>query len=144
MLLDEARAIPNCQPFDCAICLVRCSPGDGIILRNCLHEMCTKCLLGWVDSISNVRILCPISDCSEIVEEREVAALMTDVQYEQFRMKNLRLCEQMLPGTYHCKTNDCPGFCLTEDYDSMFVCSVCNLTNCIICQVCKCAINFLL
>lgn len=135
MCLDEIRAIRNSQPFDCAICYVECSSGDGIILRNCLHEMCAACLLSWVNSTSNVNILCPFNDCSEIVEEREVAGLMTETQYEQFRTKNLRLCEQMLPGTFHCGTKDCPGFCLTQDYDSMFVCSVCNVANCIICQV---------
>lgn len=135
MYLDDIPAIRNSQPFDCTICYVPCPPGDGIFLRNCQHEVCAACLLNWVNSISELNILCPFENCTEIIEEREVAALMTDVQYEQFRMKNLRLCEQMLPGTYHCRTKDCPGFCLTEDYASIFVCSVCNVANCIVCQV---------
>ena len=52
---DEVALIPNKEPFDCPICFEPCEPGEGMVLRNCLHEFC-KCVC--VSVSVSVCVLC--------------------------------------------------------------------------------------
>ena len=41
-LLQTAQQslIPNQEEFDCGICFVPVEPGEGVVLRECLHRFC--------------------------------------------------------------------------------------------------------
>lgn len=41
-LLQTAQQslIPNPEEFDCGICYVPVDPGEGVVLRECLHRFC--------------------------------------------------------------------------------------------------------
>ena len=41
-LLQTAQQtlIPNPEEFDCGICFVPVEPGEGVVLRECLHRFC--------------------------------------------------------------------------------------------------------
>ncbi len=38
--LDDLDVIPNAEPFECIICYLDIEPGDGVVLRECLHTFC--------------------------------------------------------------------------------------------------------
>ena len=38
--LDDLDLIPNAEPFECIICYLDIEPGDGVVLRECLHTFC--------------------------------------------------------------------------------------------------------
>lgn len=45
----------------------------------------------------------------------------------------MTLAESQAQNSFHCKTPDCPGWCLFEDSVIVFLCPVCKHTNCITC-----------
>jgi RanBP-type and C3HC4-type zinc finger-containing protein 1 len=38
--LENIDIIPNAETFECAICFLDIEPGDGVVLRECLHTFC--------------------------------------------------------------------------------------------------------
>ena len=38
--LENLDIIPNAETFECAICYLDIEPGDGVVLRECLHYFC--------------------------------------------------------------------------------------------------------
>ena len=38
--LDDLDIIPNAEAFECIICYIDIEPGDGVVLRECLHTFC--------------------------------------------------------------------------------------------------------
>ena len=40
MAASEARLITNTEEFECMICYVGVEPGEGVILKGCLHQFC--------------------------------------------------------------------------------------------------------
>lgn len=38
--LEEANCVANKEAFQCPICFVEFNPGEGVILRDCLHVFC--------------------------------------------------------------------------------------------------------
>lgn len=38
--LDNAELVPNMEDFECPVCLVNYTPGEGVVLRECLHTFC--------------------------------------------------------------------------------------------------------
>ena len=41
--LDDLDIIPNAEAFECLICMMDIEPGDGVVLRECLHTFCKVC-----------------------------------------------------------------------------------------------------
>ena len=37
---DNAELVTNPEPFECQICYLDVEAGDGIVLRDCLHQFC--------------------------------------------------------------------------------------------------------
>ena len=50
-LLQTAQQslIPNQEEFDCGICFVPVEPGDGVILRECLHRFCRSAIKSFLN-----------------------------------------------------------------------------------------------
>lgn len=38
--LEDIKCVLNVEPFDCPICFGRFKPGEGVVLRDCLHTFC--------------------------------------------------------------------------------------------------------
>ena len=38
--LENLDIIPNAETFECTICFIETEPGDGVVLRECLHTFC--------------------------------------------------------------------------------------------------------
>lgn len=38
--LDNEDLVPNVEGFECLVCLADCLPGEGVTLRECLHQFC--------------------------------------------------------------------------------------------------------
>jgi hypothetical protein len=38
--LDDLDVIPNAEGFECLVCFLDIEPGDGVVLRECLHTFC--------------------------------------------------------------------------------------------------------
>lgn len=37
---DAGEAVANTEEFECSICYAPTLPGDGLVLRGCLHQFC--------------------------------------------------------------------------------------------------------
>lgn len=85
---------PNCEPFDCPICLQRFEIGEGIILMDCLHEFCRNCIVATIHQNKDfIQVDCPFNQdykCDSVLSEREVRGLITVDQYNQFIQNNQR------------------------------------------------------
>ncbi len=38
--LESKEFITNTEAFDCPVCFDEINPGDGVVLRECLHKFC--------------------------------------------------------------------------------------------------------
>lgn len=61
--------------------------------------------------------------------------LVSPEVYEQHLAKSVTEAENKIGNAFHCKTPDCPGWCIFEDNVNTFQCPVCNEINCLTCQV---------
>ncbi len=43
--LENLDVIPNAETFECVVCFLEIEPGDGVVLRECLHTFCRYCML---------------------------------------------------------------------------------------------------
>lgn len=54
--------------------------------------------------------------------------------YEKHLQRSLVTAESQERNSFHCKTNDCPGWCIYEDLVNFFSCPVCKKENCLTCK----------
>ena len=54
--------------------------------------------------------------------------------FERHLAQAVKLAENKIANTFHCKTNDCTGWCIFEDDVNVFKCPVCRKSNCLTCQ----------
>lgn len=58
--------------------------------------------------------------------------------YQQYLAKSIAQAENNAGNNaFHCKTPDCPGWCIYDDDVNNFLCPVCGANNCLTCQVRK-------
>lgn len=137
--LDSTDVVSNTEPFECLICFVEINPGEGVTLRECLHQFCKACLSHTVEYCEEAEVKCPYRDseysCDIALQDREVKALVTPDVYDRFLAKSIAQAENKIDKSFHCKTPDCKGWCIFEDNVNHFRCPVCKNTNCLTCQV---------
>lgn len=134
--LEEAGGIvKSIESFDCEICMETIEMKDGIILRNCLHRYCNTCLNGTIVHSEELSIKCPYPDCDEMIQDREIRAVLSQDEYEKFLMKGVRVAQVTISGTVLCNFPDCNGWCICEDVVNEFKCPQCKNINCIPCKV---------
>lgn len=63
--------------------------------------------------------------------------LLSPDEYQKFLELRLNIAESRSENSYHCKTPDCPGWCIFEDDVNEFACDICKETNCLLCKVSK-------
>lgn len=137
--LDTKETVPNIEQFECPICFLEVSSGEGVILRDCLHSFCKECLVNTVKYCDESTIKCPFMNhdysCESSLQEREIKFLVTHDLYEKHLAKSLREAQHNMENTFHCKTPNCKGWCVYEDNVNEFKCPICKITNCLMCRI---------
>ncbi|XP_072306785.1 ranBP-type and C3HC4-type zinc finger-containing protein 1 isoform X2 [Eucyclogobius newberryi] len=138
VMLDGQDLVPNPEPVDCRICYSELQPGEGVLLRECLHCFCSSCLRSVIMLSEEPEVSCPYRDdtyaCTCSLQEREIRALVSAEEYQRWLQRGLAVAESRCEGSYHCATADCPGWCVYEDTVNVFHCPVCRKQNCLICK----------
>uniref|UniRef100_A0A8C2CMZ6 Heme-oxidized IRP2 ubiquitin ligase 1 homolog n=1 Tax=Cyprinus carpio TaxID=7962 RepID=A0A8C2CMZ6_CYPCA len=136
--MDGQDLVPNPERVECRICYVELEPGEGVLLRECLHCFCKECLRSVILMSEDPQVACPYRDeayaCDCILQEREIRALVSVDDYERWLQRGLSVAESRCEGSYHCATADCPGWCVYEDTVNTFHCPVCKKHNCLLCK----------
>ncbi|KAK3757636.1 hypothetical protein RRG08_000151 [Elysia crispata] len=138
LAIEEVDLVPNPEPFQCAICFDDFAVGEGIVLRECLHQFCRDCLKGAVQHCENPVLTCPYQDneysCKAALQEREIRRLVPEDLYFKHLQRSLDQAESQMQNSYHCKTPNCPGWCIYEDMVNFFNCPLCKKANCLTCK----------
>lgn len=136
--LDEQDLVPSMEAFECSVCFLGIEPGQGVLLRDCLHMFCRDCLSNSVRYAEEAMVKCPFRNneysCSSHLQEREIRALVSPEVYEHHLSRSVKTAESQAPNSFHCKTADCPGWCMLEDNVNTFMCPVCGHSNCLTCR----------
>ena len=132
--------VENRDIFKCTICLTDIMPGDGIMLKNCLHEHCKTCLALTIEMSEEMEVPCPyVADngthCEGTLQDRELRSLITDIVYSAHLEKSLKRAEAITKNSFHCKTPDCPSWAEIGELVTSFICPICMKTNCVKCEV---------
>ena len=126
------------EEFECAICIVDVDVGDGVRLRECLHAFCRDCLTQHIMHADDAEVKCPFQgetyQCDSVVTEREIKQLLSPEAYSHWQQMGLNQAEGTIQNAFHCKSADCPGWCVYEDDINFFNCPVCNVQNCLTCK----------
>ncbi|XP_033334832.2 uncharacterized protein LOC117225400 [Megalopta genalis] len=138
--LENCDIIPNSEPIECPVCFVTYGPREGVILRDCLHMFCRSCIINTIRYCEEAEVKCPYRDseytCESTLQEREIKALVEQEVYQQHLAKSIAQAENNAGNNaFHCKTPDCPGWCIYDDDVNNFLCPVCGANNCLTCQV---------
>ncbi|XP_034178702.2 uncharacterized protein LOC117603543 [Osmia lignaria lignaria] len=137
--LENCDVIPNSEPIECPVCFVTYGPREGVILRDCLHMFCRSCIANTIRYCEEAEVKCPYRDseytCESTLQEREIKALVEPEIYQQHLAKSIAQAENNAGNNaFHCKTPDCPGWCIYDDDVNNFLCPVCGVNNCLTCQ----------
>ncbi|XP_015272444.1 PREDICTED: ranBP-type and C3HC4-type zinc finger-containing protein 1-like [Gekko japonicus] len=136
--LDEEALVPTQEATECRICYLDVEPGEGVLLRECLHSFCRDCLRQLINCSEEPQVACPFRDdsyaCSSHLQDREIRALVSREEYERFLERRLAVAESRAQNSYHCQTADCLGWCIYEDDVNDFRCPICCALNCLVCK----------
>lgn len=137
---EEQNLIPNNTEIDCPICFSTIQPGEGAILRECLHAFCRECLKGTIVNSRDAEVSCPEA-CESQLQDREIKALLSDEEHLHFLELRLRIAESRADHSFHCQTPNCRGWCIYEDDVNEFPCQLCGENNCILCRAIHSGMN---
>ncbi|XP_074745762.1 sharpin [Strix uralensis] len=136
--LEEEVLVASREVLECRICYQQVAPGEGVLLRECLHAFCRECLRQVINYSEEPEVACPFRDdsyaCGSHLQEREIRALVTPEEYRRFLERSLVLAERRSHNSFHCKTTDCRGWCIYEDSVNEFRCPICQALNCLLCK----------
>ncbi|KAK1173892.1 ranBP-type and C3HC4-type zinc finger-containing protein 1-like isoform X1 [Acipenser oxyrinchus oxyrinchus] len=135
---DSQDLVLNQQGVECRICYLELGPGEGVLLRECLHCFCRDCLRSVINLSDDPEVSCPYRDeayaCHSKIQEREIRALVSPEQYRCYLDRGLAVAESRSDSSYHCATPDCRGWCEYEDSVNEFPCPICKKRNCLLCK----------
>lgn len=136
---DSMDLTKNTEVFECSICMVDYQPLEGVILRNCLHTFCKDCARNSIIYSDEAEVKCPYIDkdysCEYFLQDREIKALLSKSEFDEHLAKSLRIAENQIENSFHCRTPNCKGWCIYEDDVNIFKCPICSLGNCLTCRV---------
>lgn len=138
-LFYQYEYVENKHDFQCDICLQDIFPGDGLVLKECVHNYCKPCLSKYIETHEAAMVPCPFKDddglrCIGNLQDTEVRSLVTIEVYLAFINRSLLAAEAECPNAYHCKTPDCPAWVEIEGEIDQFRCQGCNRLNCFTCK----------
>ncbi|XP_047663769.1 ranBP-type and C3HC4-type zinc finger-containing protein 1 isoform X3 [Tachysurus fulvidraco] len=135
---DNQDLVRNSEEFSCPVCCEDVQEGQGATLRECLHSFCRECVKMTILNCVDAEVLCPYADgeysCNCMLQDREIKTLLSPEEYQKFLELRLNIAESRSENSYHCKTLDCPGWCIFEDDVNEFACNICKETNCLLCK----------
>ncbi|KAF9406315.1 hypothetical protein HW555_013270 [Spodoptera exigua] len=134
MQLEQQAVVPNAENFECGICMEEYRPGQGVVLRDCVHIFCKDCLSDVVRHCEEPDVPCPAMGCRGMLQEREIRALVSTEDYERWLARGLAAAESGTRNAFHCRTRDCTGWALCDPGVQRFPCPVCKCINCVPCQ----------
>lgn len=82
-LEQQDGVIRNMNFMLCLLCKIYVDVYDGILIRECLHQVCIDCIRKFIIDSPHVEIQCPSDDCECFFEDREIRSLLTQVEYER-------------------------------------------------------------
>ncbi|XP_065080531.1 ranBP-type and C3HC4-type zinc finger-containing protein 1-like isoform X2 [Ochlerotatus camptorhynchus] len=89
--LDKQALVHNIDESECILCSKMISIGKGVLLVNCLHSFCTKCLKNSL--LEATTIGCPfpngLHECEGNLVERELKALLSAQEYNDLMERQL-------------------------------------------------------
>nr|XP_049708173.1 uncharacterized protein LOC110376927 [Helicoverpa armigera] len=132
--LEQQALVPNTENFECGVCMVEYPPGQGVVLRECVHIFCRDCLSDVVRYCEEPDVPCPAMGCRGMLQEREIRALVPPQDYERWLARGLAAAESGTRNAFHCRTRDCKGWALCDPGVQRFPCPVCKCINCVPCQ----------
>lgn len=137
--LENFDYVENHAKFDCAICLTEVDPGDGLMLKNCLHEFCKTCLARHIEMSDELEVPCPFvagngAHCEGRLQDRELRSLINEAAFGTHLAKSLVRAEAVIKDSFHCQTADCSGWAEAGAGATEFKCPVCLKTNCLKCK----------
>ncbi|CAG07086.1 unnamed protein product, partial [Tetraodon nigroviridis] len=130
---EEQNLILNTTENECPICLSTIQPGQGAVLRECLHTFCRECLKATIVNSQDPEVSCPEA-CESKLQDREIKALLSDEEHLRFLELRLNIAESRADHSFHCQTPNCRGWCIYEDDVNEFPCELCGENNCILCR----------
>ena len=137
--LDLQDYNENTNIFECPVCSMETEIGTGVILKNCLHQICKECINSTIKFSEHIEVKCPFMDddgsCDKKIQDRELRALASKEVFEKYLEKSLNSAEIVTENAYHCKTPNCNGWVVYDDDVHRFACQVCTKINCIACKV---------
>lgn len=90
---DEMAYVRNMEAFTCPLCATLIAPSMGIVLRECIHEFCTKCLVKYITTVDNITVKCPYKsdayNCNEFVQQRDLRAILPELSFSALLEKSL-------------------------------------------------------
>lgn len=131
--------VGNLTEFVCSICTETVKAGEGVVLKNCLHEYCNGCLAQHVETTEELAVQCPYvaedgTRCEGFLQDREIRLLITEEVLNARNDRSVSQAEAGIPNSFHCKTPDCIGWAEIDAGVANFLCPVCTKTTCIACK----------
>lgn len=138
-LIQEYEFVENKSEFQCDVCMESCNPGEGIVLKSCLHQYCKECIGKYIEGADEAEIPCPWRDddglrCIGMISEMEIRSLIPLESYRRYLNISLASAEAATPNAYHCKTPNCRYWVEIDPGVEMFQCGVCHRENCVKCK----------
>lgn len=137
---DDLDFIENAEEFECIICYTEVKVGDGVTLKNCLHQFCKECIVETVKQCETVEAKCPFmggdgKSCESTMQQREIRGLVPEKLFNKYLENSLKLFQATTENVYHCKTPDCEAFIVVDKNVRGFMCWLCKKVNCLSCKV---------
>ncbi|XP_055294948.1 ranBP-type and C3HC4-type zinc finger-containing protein 1-like [Sitodiplosis mosellana] len=82
-LEEQDGVIRNIEFIFCLMCDSFIDVYDGILVRECLHQLCIDCVRKFIIASAHIEIQCPAVDCECFLEDREIRSLLTQAEYER-------------------------------------------------------------
>ncbi|KAG8198986.1 hypothetical protein JTE90_001786 [Oedothorax gibbosus] len=136
--MENLNLVRNIVNFTCPVCFGEFESDQGVVLHECLHTFCLDCLRSVIEFAEEAEVKCPYRDemysCDHHLQQREIKALVPPDVYERYLQRSVTTAESLADKSFHCKTPDCPGWCMIEDSINVFQCPVCGHYNCLNCM----------
>lgn len=93
LALNHDNLVENQVLFICEHCQTACEPKAGVILTECIHSICKKCISHIVETTENVEIQCPFRDdkysCDKVIPHRELMNIVSPELFERFLERSI-------------------------------------------------------
>lgn len=120
-LEEQDGVIRNVEFIFCSACDHFVDIYDGILVRECLHQVCIDCLRKIIIDSTKTDVDCPSTDCQQKLQDREIRCLLTQSEYE--RHMNKATSDSDDGGMYK-ELLELEQQCLIHNSDP-FECSIC-------------------